>query len=494
MNTKDGRELDARTGAKMESGDTPNAARSKRRAVVADLSESDDDGSDGEAAVDLTLGAQSAGASLHRETKAVDISDFPIGTFVDEDADEVESGGHGPAAGMECDSAPDPSGPRVDPLDALRADLGNQSRSLVADRTSGIEAVLEGVMGLPRATADVSDIVNTCGGSPFVARRRHTRQLDTEMADRIATEIYKGSKTHRHRHGIPAVSPPPVPVNALGVGMRTTSLEKVIEYICAYLKWTPMYRRPTDAEMAARARDCSSERMASFGDDSHLDDLVRVSAYDEEHFRVESGVRKSPVNPSLTINTPGCIIGAMCVGLLLTEQLDGQRRPDRPAGGFLPVRMVTVAQMKYHYETGSWPSGDAGNTPCMFCYRFVAHFMRVGMGWESGFQWLPFVAIQYYFNPVDTQDGYKRDAVLVRSPLPSSVIRGPIVKWNTSRLRIYFDENMGLHRIDESDIMVWPLPRGCDLGALAQKVGGDTGAGVTPHLPPTAPPPSKSNF
>jgi hypothetical protein len=189
----------------------------------------------------------------------------------------------------------------------------------------------------------------------------------------------------------------------------------------------------------------------------------------------------------------------MCVGLLLTEQLDGQRRADRPAGGFLPVRMVTVAQMKYHYETGSWPSGDAGNTPCMFCYRFVAHFMRVGMGWESGFQWLPFVAIQYYFNPVDTQDGYKRDAVLVRSPLPSSVIRGPIVKWNTSRLRIYFDEGMGLHRIDESDIMVWPLPRGCDLGALAQKVGGDTGtgagAGVTPHLPPTAPPPSsKSNF
>ena len=177
------------------------------------------------------------------------------------------------------------------------------------------------------------------------------------------------------------------------------------------------------------------------------------SALDEQHYLIESGMRRSPLNPNLVINSRPCANGtAGCAAYreMMSWKCDwkvpGERAP------FLPIAMISLPKLREHYLTGRWPEGSDGKTMCLICARYFVQFVQA-----ARLRTTPFFVPQWHFNTVGGRHGYKPDAVLYRNH-GDSVVMAPIAKVYGPWLSVYYNKKIGLHCIDQRMIMCEPGP------------------------------------
>jgi hypothetical protein len=359
---------------------------------------------------------------------------------------------------------------------------------------STAHAVLSHILDRPVETRRVSECTGAVLASPFVVQPSDLHTPSVAEMDRLAAQVL-GDRQPRpsartriiseSRNAGQLASASSVPE------IRNSVLVGTMDTIARLLQWGPHYRLANKEETEARMRECAAGRM----DFTELDPArptLSISYADyEEHFRIESGPRPNPFKPGEMIDTPGCIAGKEgCQGYRHLRMAAGDWGPNKTRD-FLPVRMVSADVLIYHYRTGQWPeTGGSGNTQCMYCSRSIPHFAETHLGWGDSAKLLQYVMLQHYKNPVDVPRGYKRDSVLLPPDgAPSSVVQGPIAKFDISKIRVYYDQNMGRLRVDESAMMVTPIRPGEPLNQFLSIASPTFPEPPTPHRGRSVPAP-----
>ncbi len=243
-------------------------------------------------------------------------------------------------------------------------------------------------------------------------------------------------------------------------------LEYIVESMVAYMANLPAYRaRTSTPSMRSLIERCVAQRDTPFELGERRKYLFWQSARDEVHYLVEAGVRRSPTNPAKEIHSRPCVMGEKCLGRRLITQLSGRRKPGVQT--FTPIGMITKRHLAAHYTTGEWPAAEAGHVPCIICVRAILMFLQCTIPLDR--HWLPFVVAQTIFNSVDTFHGYRREFMLLPTGQPSMVL-APVARWDTNAMSVYYDEEMGLHRINQDLMMVKPLGPSFNLSYFASDV------------------------
>lgn len=228
-------------------------------------------------------------------------------------------------------------------------------------------------------------------------------------------------------------------------------LEAEVDRLMRYLRHVPPYRARAAGTIRAQVEQCVVNRETP----ARWDDLHRYlrwrSARDDVHYMVEAGWRTSPTT-GLRIRSRPCVNADRCMGFRTFPQLAGC-----PPQSFMPIGYITKEELAQHYATGKWPDAGAGNVPCIFCTWYVPFYLQCAIPMERGNQWLPFVVAQSDFNSVDTFHGYRSEHVLRRSGQHDSIVLAPLGKWDSNALVIYFDAEMGLHRVNHDRMLVAPM-------------------------------------
>lgn len=245
-------------------------------------------------------------------------------------------------------------------------------------------------------------------------------------------------------------------------------IEVILDEMLSYMENLPAYKkRTTTAAVRSLIERCIVQRETPFGIDERRRYMIWQSARDEVHYLVEAGLRRSPTNPSLEINSRPCVMAERCMGLRLIEQLGGRRRPGS-APSFMLMGMISKAHLAAHYATGAWPAAEAGHAPCIICVRCVPHYLQCVV--PSDGTDLPILVAQSVYNSVDTFHGYRSEYVLRPTGQPGSVILAPLAMWDTNAMSVYYDEDIGKHRINQDLMMVRPLGAGFDLSYFSTDV------------------------